>query len=101
MAENPYIPISCDFHDHLLAYATLRQICAITYTNAAGSQEETQDRIVDVYTQSGEEFLKLQSGIVIRLDRLIGVEPVYLGPQESVSSGLLATENKERTDLLS
>jgi Rho-binding antiterminator len=75
MSDLSYTPISCDFHDHLLAYATLRRICAITYTTETGDQVETQDRIVDVYTQSGEEFLKLQGGTVIRLDHLIRVDP--------------------------
>ncbi len=76
MAEKPYTPISCDLHDHLLAYATLRRICVVIYTNEAGEEVDVQDQIVDVYTQSGEEFLKLQGGTVIRLDHLIRVEPI-------------------------
>ena len=72
-----YRPIACDFHDRLLAHATLRRTVEVVYRTAEEpTPRVTHDRIVDVYTRRGEEFLRLGAGAVIRLDRLLGVDGV-------------------------
>ncbi len=72
-----YQPIPCDFHDRLLAAATLRKIVEVVYRE--GEEEHTLSaRITDVYTKEKAEYVVLSEGTTIRLDRLIrvdGVEP--------------------------
>jgi Rho-binding antiterminator len=70
----PYQPISCDFHDELETLAVMRRKCAITYRDSSGEPVTVEDCIEDVYARDKEEFLKLKSGSVIRLDRLIEVD---------------------------
>lgn len=69
-----YIPVSCDFHDQLEALATLRQTCQIVYRNAADELIEIQGLIVDVYAANRADFIRLQDGTEIRLDRLVSVD---------------------------
>ena len=65
----PYQPVPCDFHDQLLAYATLRQEVEVVFTE--GDTERTiAARITDVYTRDKSEYLLLSEGTTVRLDRL-------------------------------
>ena len=70
--QKKYKPISCVFHEELLAFATLKKCVEIIYTNN-NSTERLMDVIVDVYTKKGEEFILLSRGKIIRLDFLISV----------------------------
>jgi Rho-binding antiterminator len=70
----PYNPVNCDFHDELEALATLRQPCRLVYRNQNDQQAEIQGQIVDVYASHGADFLKLEDGTEIRLDRVISVD---------------------------
>jgi Rho-binding antiterminator len=70
----PYIAIDCNSYDVLLAKATLKTNCKISYNDENGNVAETEGIIVDVYTKAKEEFLQLNNGIIIRLDKLIIVE---------------------------
>lgn len=71
--HDPYEPIRCGFHDELLALATRRLTIEIVYLDAQGKEFHVTDTIVDVFTQSKAEYLRLQSGDEIRLDKLIRV----------------------------
>lgn len=73
--EAPYNPIDCDFHDQLLSYATLRRRCNVTYRDDRGQAASAESLIQDVYTRDDAEYMKLENGTVIRLDRLMTVEP--------------------------
>jgi Rho-binding antiterminator len=70
----PYLSINCSSHDILLAKATLKTNCKISYTNKDGNILQTEGIIIDVYTKVKEEFLQLNNGIIIRLDKLILVD---------------------------
>jgi Rho-binding antiterminator len=69
-----YILVSCDFHDQLEAWATLRQICQVIYQNEAHEPIEVQGRIVDIYAADKADFLKLDNGMIIRLDKIVSVK---------------------------
>lgn len=71
---NEYILVSCDFHDQLEAWATLRQTCQIIYRNTANDLVEVQGRIVDIYAANKADFLKLNDGTIIRLDKIVSVD---------------------------
>jgi Rho-binding antiterminator len=70
----PYIAIDCNNYDILLAKATLKTNCKISYTNEDGNILQTEGVIIDVYTKVKEEFLQLNNEIIIRLDKLISVD---------------------------
>lgn len=68
-----YQPIDCNFYDVLLDKATRRSICVIHHRTAAGMVIST-GQIMDIYTRSGEEFMRLSGGEVIRLDHLAAID---------------------------
>jgi Rho-binding antiterminator len=68
--DKPYIPISCEVHDELLAFATLRQECEITVVLSEGRVEPIRGIIVDVYSRDGAEYLQLRDGSTFRLDQI-------------------------------
>ncbi|NYE61608.1 Rho-binding antiterminator [Duganella sp. 1224] len=73
MADEPYQPISCDFHDLLEVHATRRQPTRLRFRDAAG-QPQTRDAVItDVYARNGADYLTLSSGETLRLDQLIEV----------------------------
>ena len=74
--RTPYIPIDCEYHDALEAFATTRERVTIAFRNDGGETEQRDGTIVDVYARDGEEFLELDSGDRVRLDRLVDIRPV-------------------------
>ena len=72
-----YTPISCQFHDHLLEKATLKEPTEILFLKE-GQSVSIEGIIIDVFTLKGEEFLKMSDGEIIRLDFLISVNGIKL-----------------------
>jgi transcriptional antiterminator Rof (Rho-off) len=97
-AEGAYRPIACDYHDDLEAYAVTKRRVRILHVAApdpgsaapaaaTSSAPATSDgaiaqnllrsegRIEDIYTTADkEEFLRLDDGTLVRLDRIQSVE---------------------------
>ena len=71
-----YNPIDCRFYDELLAYATLRRPCKIIYRTEDGQELFAQGAIADIYTEGTAEYLRLQEGPTVRLDRLQFISPL-------------------------
>lgn len=69
--DSPYRPVDCGFHDHLLALATLRRVVTLQVTG--GDEPELKGRLVDVFTRDGAEYLRLDAGAAVRLDRILTV----------------------------
>lgn len=76
--KEKYRPISCSYYDELEARATRRTICTIRYLNEAGAATEVRGRIIDFFIQKKVEFLRLDTGLTIRLDRLLSVDGLAL-----------------------
>lgn len=74
MGKQTYTPINCDFYDRLEAAATLRKVVSIQYYAQADLSATVDGKIVDLYIKDGAEWLKLQNGQEIRLDKLIAVD---------------------------
>jgi len=74
--EASYQPFPCSLHDPLLAPATLRRNCTISYRDDMGQLQTIESLIQDVYTRDGAESMTLEDGTIIRLDRLVQIEPV-------------------------
>jgi len=68
-----YTPVSCDFSDELESLATLRQGCRILYHDDANREVEAQGLIVDIYAANHADYLKLEDGTEIRLDRIVSM----------------------------
>lgn len=68
-----YVPISCEFHDRLEAWATTRAECTIEFVTVAGTRESQNSIIEDVFACDGKEFILLTNGDRIRLDRIESV----------------------------
>jgi transcriptional antiterminator Rof (Rho-off) len=105
-AEGGYLPIACDFHDDLEAYAVTNRRVRIFHaapatpalaapapaeapdapaTGATSAPQATapvapallrnEGRIQDIYTTAAkEEFLRLDDGVLVRLDRIRSIE---------------------------
>jgi len=87
---DPYRPIACGLHDELQLRALRRSRVTLRYRlpddvapGAAGGEgaevRVVTDRVVDVRTRSGAEYLALASGEEIRLDRLVEVDGIPFG----------------------
>lgn len=73
-AERPYAPIACGVHDELLALATLKRPCDLAYRDNAGAAVAVRGRITDVFSRGSEEFLTLEGGPTIRLDKILSID---------------------------
>ncbi len=71
--KSSYQPINCDFYDELEAWATLQQLCTIEFWDEAGATLTTQGMILDLFIEEKAEYLRLDTGVTIRLDRLLQV----------------------------
>lgn len=76
--EQPYQPIDCNYYDRLEAWATLRTVCRILYRDENDQQQEISAIIEDVYTALKVEYMRLDNGLVIRLDKLVAVNDIPL-----------------------
>ena len=69
-----YIPISCEFHDLLEALATTHKPARIAFRDDDGVEQRRTAVVTDVHARAGAEYLVLESGESLRLDRLVEVD---------------------------
>ncbi|TWV93336.1 hypothetical protein [Chitinophaga pinensis] len=77
-SNNPYQPIDCNYYDRLEAWATMRTICQILFRDEEGKEQDVTARIEDVYALNKVEYMRMDNGLVIRLDSLIAVNNIPL-----------------------
>ena len=68
-----YKPINCNYHSVLEHYATLGTFCRIQYYTEINEFITVQAIIKDLYTMKGEEYMELNTGAIIRLDKIVRV----------------------------
>ena len=73
MANFSYTPINCSYYDELEALATLKRHSVIQYHDIEGNPGTVEGLIIDFKTRDKEEFLVMDDGREIRLDRLVAV----------------------------
>ena len=78
MDDAPYQPISCDFHDLLEAAATRRSVVTLEIRDAADVVERVQVRISDIVTRADGEYVLLDDGRSVRLDRIVSIDGARL-----------------------
>ena len=77
--ETPiYKTISCSFYDLLLEKATLKENVKLVYNTKGENETSTHAVIIDVYTKDKEEFLKLDSELIIRLDFVLSINDQHV-----------------------
>ena len=74
MKQN-YKPVSCEFHDELEAFSTLKKTIEIFYESEKG-ETSVIGKIVDIYSKDKVEYLLTDTHLEIRLDKLIRVDNV-------------------------
>ncbi|RYY23421.1 MAG: hypothetical protein EOO04_14325 [Chitinophagaceae bacterium] len=68
-----YVPINCDYYDELEALATTGKQVRVVYQEN-GEQSEAHGIIKDLYTKESVEYMKLDNGFTLRLDKLVEVD---------------------------
>lgn len=68
-----YQPISCAYYDELEALATLGRKSTIQYHDLEGNATTVEGVIKDFYVENKVEYMTLDDGRDIRLDKLIAV----------------------------
>ena len=71
--DKTYTPINCDFYDELEALATLSKTAEVVFATQ-GAETRVKGIIKDLYVREGVEYLKMDSGLEIRLDQLREVD---------------------------
>jgi Rho-binding antiterminator len=71
--EEEYKPVNCDFYDELEALATKHKSVEMIFNNN-GAKSVIKATISDLYTREKVEYLKTNSGLEIRLDKLVEVD---------------------------
>jgi Rho-binding antiterminator len=72
--KQPYKKVSCDFYDELEALAVMHKDCNIAFWDENQVKAIIRDRIKNLYTSEGIEYLETRNGFKIRLDKLIEVD---------------------------
>jgi len=70
----PYKPTSRDFYEELELLSVSRKQCPITFRGDNGGISNIQAQVEKLYTRDdGGEYLVLDNGLEIRLDRIITI----------------------------
>jgi Rho-binding antiterminator len=71
--EQKYTPVSREFYEELEDLALARKHCEVVFEQEGA--RVTELGVIDrIYEEDGVEFLRMDSGLHIRLDRLIRVD---------------------------
>ena len=68
-----YKRLSCDFYDELEALAVMNKDVEIEFWTENETISILHDRIKNLYTKEGVEYMETAKGSIIRLDKLIKV----------------------------
>jgi Rho-binding antiterminator len=69
-----YTPINCEFLDRLEHWCVRKEHCEIVYRQGTFPRHlETAGIITDIYSRDKAEYLSLDNGEEIRLDKIVSV----------------------------
>ena len=72
-----YKPIDCNLYDVYIRYIIDKK--KVSVINLTNPHETITGRILDIFTQDGKEYLKMEDGIIKRLDQ---IEVKVVGEEE-------------------
>ncbi|AHM60597.1 hypothetical protein D770_11700 [Flammeovirgaceae bacterium 311] len=67
-------PFTYNFFDYLQNWSSQEKSCAIVYRQNDGSAVRLNTVIVDLFEWQGNNYVLMEKGQLIRLDRLISVD---------------------------
>ena len=70
MPDPPYQPIACSVYDRIEQAAVRGTHHVVRYTAPDGSEVDARGRVADVFSRGGAEYLQVDGGPTIRLDRV-------------------------------
>jgi Rho-binding antiterminator len=68
--DKEYHPIKCDYYDRLEEWATRKQALTIKYLSEDEQEQQAEGVVIDLYVREHVEYLELNNGTEIRLDRI-------------------------------
>lgn len=71
-----YQPVSCELYDRLELLLSRRQRVEWRLQDMDAGERVVVGRAVDLYSRDAQEFVCLEEGTAVRLDRLLGVLPL-------------------------
>ena len=74
--EDRYRPVACGIYDMLEAAAVRRSPAVLIYCDHAGKEVRYTGRILEVCARGSEEFVRLEGGEALRLDRIRSLDGV-------------------------
>jgi len=74
-----YQPIACGFYDELGLRMMRGTPCRLVVETDDG-REAVEATIEDLYTEGDAEYVRLDDGTTVRLDRVVGVDEVERAP---------------------
>lgn len=69
-----YSPVDCDFTDEVEFLVLNKFPVYITFLDPNGIQLHDSGQITEIFTQNSEDYLKLDKGRMVRLDRILTLE---------------------------
>ena len=74
MTDSSYTPIDCGLHDQLQLLAMRRRKVTLVARDDRGDPLSMEGRVTDVLSRGGAEWLALEDGTFLRLDRLVTID---------------------------
>ncbi len=85
--QDKYIPINCEFLERLEFWCLKKIPCQIVYRQGNFPRDlEIETIITDIFSRDKAEFISLENGEEIRLDRIVSVNAYEL-PKNSCRIG--------------
>jgi Rho-binding antiterminator len=72
--EDKYQQVSCSLYDGVESLAVNRKKIKISYVNTANRIETTEGIIADLFSKDKAEFIRLDNGLEIRLDKITEID---------------------------
>lgn len=72
--KTTYQPIDCNIYDELVLLIMRKQNIKLEFKNTNDSSTEVETKLTNIYTKEGEEFITLESGQDIRLDKILKID---------------------------
>ena len=74
--DNNYTPVSCSLYDGLETFIVGRKKIELVFLNAENSEVETECVITDLFSKDKAEFIRLDNGSEVRLDKILKIDGV-------------------------
>jgi len=76
----PYTPPSCRLYDHLEASSMRSSVSIVVFLDEHHQEQTLETTIADVFSKDGADWARLETGLILRLDRLVSVDGIPSHP---------------------